>query len=112
MYRYLTVWAGRYIVRNHDLEFSERKTILAIEHYAGKITPFKGLVLPSGYVTIYVRKTEYDGSRRWVAWMDGEKPDFSGRLGSTRDKAVRNLLIALAQRVEIAKEVALEIAYA
>lgn len=108
MARYLTVWDGRYIVRNDSLEIEERRTLLAAERFAGKSIPFRDMNLYGQHITIYVCKTGYDGSRRWVAWVDGEEQAHGGRCGGNRDNAVRNLLIALAQRVEVAEEIAWE----
>jgi hypothetical protein len=110
--RYLTVWDGRYILRNDSLEIEERRTLLAAERFAGKSVPFRDLTLYGQHITIYVCKTGYDGSRRWVAWVDGEAININGRCGANRDNAVRNLLIALAQRVEVAEEIAWESAHA
>lgn len=108
MYRYLTVYDGRYIVRNLELDISERLTLLAVEQHAGTF-PFADLNLYGQHVTIWVQKTVErwphnvgEGSLRWTAYIDGEAADYSGRCGATRDKAVANLIKGLAHRVEVA----------
>ena len=112
MARYLTVWDGRYIVRTDSLEIEQRRTLLAVERLAGKSIPFRDLNLYGQHITIYVRKSEYAGTGWWVAWVDGDDEQIAGRCGSKRDIAVRNLLTFLAERVEIAEEIAWESAHA